>query len=66
MENLEPLDVVKPIVGGEILTVISIERGLTPEQYYCVDENGNGDWFTANELRVATTNDIDIKERPRH
>lgn len=54
----EALDVIRPIQSTEHLTVISCERGVEPNKYYCIDGNGNGDWFEENEITIAKINDV--------
>ena len=56
--NIEALDIVTPVIGGNILTVIACERGREPNWFYCVDENGNGGWFVETELRIAKSSDL--------
>lgn len=56
--NIEALDIVTPVIGGIILTVIACERGREPNWFYCVDENGNGGWFVETELRIAKSSDL--------
>lgn len=58
----EALDIVIPVNGGNHLTIISAERGFKPASYYCIDENGNGDWFAEDEIRIARTSDLSKRQ----
>jgi hypothetical protein len=61
--DFEALDIVIPIDGGDMMTIISVERGLNEEHFYCVNKKGAGNWFKARKIRIARTSDFKITER---
>ena len=53
----EALDIVRTKLSYEYMTIVSCERGCTPNIYYCIDDFGNGKWYNEDEIFIAKWND---------
>lgn len=60
--RLEPDDMKKGFVLGEIYTIINIERGYYNNQYYLTDYEGHFLWFYDTQIRKAKKYEINARK----